>query len=295
MKPVTGEIANDALLNERPAAAATKPAAQTIGRWRVYRGLLWAEWFAHSKLLLSFIGLWLVCVWGLPLLANPGWILLLGVVFALLAGPIYGGQDVVQGCEEFSFALPATRSERYLARLIVGGGTLLFFTVLDILVLGIDLPQILARVYVTTGLAKPMPVFKPHLLYGLVPALPFAIFSFAFAVSAASHSRTLIFTAWLWSSVVALAALQIGLWGEELRWREMNGFLTCPLLAVLGAGALWAGGAAYRRKEVSPHATPFAIPGRWWAWILLLLIGLALALALIFSLAREYPKFFTAA
>src|SRR5207244_2101244 len=179
-----------------------KSASQlTIGKLRVLRGLLWAEWFAHSQLLLSFLVLWLLCVWVMPVLAHPGFILLLGGIYALLAGSIYGGQDVVHGCEEFSFALPATRSERYLARLAVGGGTLLFFTVLDLLALGIDLPQVLARLYVNTGLVKPMPVLKPHLLYGLVLAMPFAIFAFSFALSAASHSRTLIFTAWLWSGV----------------------------------------------------------------------------------------------
>src|SRR5437867_2192435 len=126
-----GELTRAALTAEANADSVKAASQLTIGKLRVLRGLLWAEWFAHSQLLLSFLVLWLLCVWVMPVLAHPGFILLLGGVYALLAGSIYGGQDVVHGCEEFSFSLPATRSERYLARLAVGGGTLLFFTVLD--------------------------------------------------------------------------------------------------------------------------------------------------------------------
>jgi len=92
------------------------------GAYSAIRGLLWAEWFAHSRLLLVFLGLWLAAVWALPLVAHPGWILLLGGIYALLAGPAYGGADVMDACEEFAFSLPPTRAERYWARLAVGAG-----------------------------------------------------------------------------------------------------------------------------------------------------------------------------
>src|SRR5437868_5023883 len=102
--------------------------------WRVVRGLLWCEWYAHSKLLL--------------------------------------------------------------------------------LSLGLDLPQILAKLYVNTGLIRPWPVLKSGLLYGLMPAMPFAIFAFSFVISAVTHSRAMVLTAWFWSALVALAALQLGFWYE---------------------------------------------------------------------------------
>src|ERR1051325_7185234 len=96
-----------------------------------FRGLLWCEWFAHSRLLLGFLLFWLAAVWLLPLFTHSGWILFVAAGFALIAGPIYGGGDTIDGCEEFAFSLPATRSERYVARLLVSGGTLVAFTALD--------------------------------------------------------------------------------------------------------------------------------------------------------------------
>src|SRR5690606_24658599 len=54
-------------------------------------GLLWAEWFAHRRLLVIFLAVWLVGVWVPPLFTHPGWILVLGPLYAFVAGPVYGG------------------------------------------------------------------------------------------------------------------------------------------------------------------------------------------------------------
>jgi hypothetical protein len=254
------------------------------------KSLLWAEWFAHGKLLLGFIALWLIAVWLVPLLVHPGWILVLGLVFALVAGPTYGGSDVVQGSEEFTFALPATRSERYCVRLIVGGGALLVLTALDLIALGLDLPQALIRFYLDAGLIERRPVINAGLLAGLVWAFPFAAFSFSFALAANARSRALIFTAWFWSALAAMAALRLGLFYEELLWDRTTGYFSCPLLLVLGAIILIVGHFQYVRKEVGCPLAPLIIPSRWWAWIILFLIGLGLALILASSLAR-HPGF----
>src|SRR5436190_4293988 len=128
--------------------------------WRAFRGLLWCEWYVHSRLLLFFLATWVAGVWIFPLSGNPAWILVFGVLYSLVAGPVYGGSDTLEGSEEFVFALPPTRAERYCARLAVGGGTLLLFTGLDLLALGLDLPQILAKLYVDSGLIHPAPVFR---------------------------------------------------------------------------------------------------------------------------------------
>ena len=106
--------------------------------WSSWRGLLWCEWFAQNRLLLAFSLLWLVGVWVIPLVVNPGWILMLSAVYALLAGPAFGGGDTIEGCEEFSLSLPPGRGQRYLTRLAVGGGTVCLFTMLDLLVLGLE-------------------------------------------------------------------------------------------------------------------------------------------------------------
>jgi len=81
------------------------PKNSTRDKCKAIHGLLWCEWYAHSKLLLFFLAAWLACVWVLPLYANPAWILLFGALYALVAGPIYGGSDTIDGCEEFTFAL----------------------------------------------------------------------------------------------------------------------------------------------------------------------------------------------
>lgn len=269
-----------------PGIVTEVPARSPLRAWRA---LLWCEWFAHGKLLLLFLCAWLLLVWVLPFLAHPGWVLLFGGVYALVAGPAYGGGDVVEGCEEFTFGLPATRTERYLARLLVGLGSLLTFTAMDLLALGLDLSQALARLYVDTGLIEPLQVARPGLLYGLVLAFPFAVFSLSFAFAAATHSRALVFTAWFWGGLVALITLRASLQYEYLLWNKMNGVLASPALILLGAAALGWGGFICRRKEVGAPVTPLQLPGHWWAWTLLFLLGLALAMFLVLWLIRQAP------
>jgi len=292
-------LSESASANGATASLSRPPEAQGLtistrrafGPLRVFRGLLWAEWYAHSKLLLGFLAVWLVGVWVLPIAAHPGWILSLGLLYAFLAGPAYGGGDVMEGCEEFTFALPVTRSARYLARLAVGAGALLLLTALDLLALGLDLSTALTRLYINTGLIRPLPVLRPGLLYGLVLAFPWAVFACSFALSAVTHSRFLVFTAWFWGGLSALAALHLGLRYEELMWNQMNGYFSCPALLILGVAEVWAGHRFYRRKQIGQCAGRFSLPHGWWAWVLLLVSGLALALFLIGALARQLPKF----
>src|SRR5207244_6676046 len=96
------------------------PKNSTRDKFKAIHGLLWCEWYAHSKLLLFFLAAWLACVWVLPLCANPAWILLFGALYALVAGPVYGGSDTIYGCEEFTFSLSPKRGERYFALVAVG-------------------------------------------------------------------------------------------------------------------------------------------------------------------------------
>ncbi len=267
------------------AASARKP----LGR--VWRGLLWSEWFAHSQLLLIFLAVWLLAVWTLPLFTHPGWVLILGPLYAMMAGPIYGGGDILEGCEEFTFALPPTRGERYGSRLLVGLGTLLILCFMNVAALGLDLPQILARLYVQAGLIKPLPQIKPGLLYGLVVALPVALFAFAFTLSSITHSRSLILLSWFWGTIGALALLQIGFWYEELVWEKLNGYFACPLLFLASVAVLLVGWWLFRRKEIGKCAAPLVLPGLWWLWTLLFALGLGLAIALVTSLVRHLPQF----
>ena len=208
-----------------------------LGRWKAFYGLLWCEWYAHSKLLVLFLAAWLASVWALPLYANPAYILMLGALFAIIAGPVFGGSDTLNGCEEFTFALPPTRAERYMARLTVGGGALLLLTAIDMLALGLDLPQILAKLYVGSGLIRPWPVFRSGLLYGLVLVLPASIFSISFVISAITRSRAVILSASLWAILVSLGILRLGFWHWEGNglWK-LQRLLFVPLAGRAGPG-----------------------------------------------------------
>jgi hypothetical protein len=271
------------------AMAGELPAEQNYGR--AWKGLLWSEWYAHSQVLLIFLAVWLLAVWTLPLFTHPGWILILGGLYALMAGPMYGGADILEGCEEFTFALPPTRAERFFSRLIVGLGTLLFLCFMNVVALGLDLPQILARLYVQTGIIKPLPVIKPGLLYGLVVALPVAVFAIAFTISTVTHSRILILLSWFWAGVAALAALQVGFWYENLVWDTLNGYFACPLLIAVSGAVLGYGYRSFRQKEVGKATIPITLPGHWWIWTILFAIGMGLALVLVTSLLRHLPQF----
>lgn len=255
-----------------------------------WRGLFWCEWFSQSRLLLAFSLIWLVCVWILPLFANPGWILLLSAGYALLAGPAFGGGDTIEGCEEFSLSLPPSRGQRFLARFAVGGGTVCLFTVLDMLVLGLDLPQALARVYIDAGLIQPLPNLNPGFLYGLVAVIPISIFSFAFVLSAIARNRTLVFTAWFWAGLITLFNLRISLLLEESIWNDWNGYIACPVLVAAFTVAVACGFRLYLRKEIGPGVTPAALPNHWWVWIVIVSVGIALALFLLTSLVNEFSR-----
>ena len=272
-------------------AAMAQAERETRGSGRAWKGLLWSEWYAHSQVLLIFLAVWLLAVWTLPLFTHPGWILILGGLYALMAGPMYGGADVLEGCEEFTFALPPTRTERFFSRLIVGLGTLLFLCFMNVVALGLDLPQILARLYVQTGIIKPLTVIKPGLLYGLIVALPVAVFAIAFTISTVTHSRILILLSWFWAGVSALAALQIGFWYENLVWDTLNGYFACPLLLAVSVAVLGYGHHSFRQKEVGKATIPITLPGHWWIWTILFAVGMGLALVLVTSLIKHLPQF----
>ena len=132
---------------------------------------------------------------------------------------------------------------------------------------------------------------EPAWLYGLVLAFPLAVFACSFVLASLGHSRFLIFTAWFWGGLAAMAALYAGLLGEEFFWSQMNGFLSCPLLALVSLAVLWTGHHFYQRKEIGPYGARITLPSGWWAWAILWLLGVMLALWLAGALARQLPKF----
>jgi len=256
---------------------------------RFWRGLLWSEWFAHSRLILVFIFLWLAAVWLLPLFAHPLWILMVGVGYALTAGPAFGGMDVIHGCEEFTFTLPPTRSDRFWARLAVGGGGLLVLTLITVYALEANLSDVLFRLVLDSGLGG-VELRRPELLYGLVFAFPFAIFAIGFTVAALTTRRTIAFTAWIWAALGGLASLRAGAYVEDQVWDRFNGRVTVPGLFATAFLTLSIGRQFYRRKEAGEAGAPLRMPLSWWGGMgLLMLAGLGVA-ALLVWLASNLPR-----
>jgi hypothetical protein len=244
----------------------------------VWAGLLWSEWFAHSRLLLMTLLGWLLTVWFLPLLVHPLWVLAYGLCYAAVAGPAFGGADVIHGCEEFSFSLPVTRCQRYWARVLMGGGGLLLVSLMDVLALEGNLSDVLLRVFVTSGLPA-VPVNPTWVLYGLVVAVPAAVFALSFSLAALASSRTVAFTAWVWGVLGALVVLRGGVQLEELRFERPNGWFSVPFLTLVTAGSLWLGARRYATKEAGTGGGPLRMPpGWWWALGALVVAGAAVAL-----------------
>lgn len=257
---------------------AEAPRAGLNSSWIHYwLGLLWSEWFIHSRLLVVFIWGWLSAIWLLPLVTHPLWVLVVGVLFALVAGPAFGGSDVIHGCEEFTFTLPATRDHRFIARLGVGGGGLLVLTAITVVSLDANLSDILLRIFLDSGLGG-VEFRRPELLYGLLFAFPFAIFAIGFSVSAVTTRRTVAFTSWVWGALGALSLLRGGTYVEELMWDRLTGRLTVPALLISGLAILVLARFLYQRKEAGASGNPLRMPLSWWGGMgLVALAGLAIA------------------
>ena len=246
----------------------------------MWRALLWGEWFSHSRLLLASLLAWLLTVWFLPLVVHPLWILAFGVLFAVFGGPVFGGADVIHGCEEYAFALPATRAQRYGARVTVGIGALLVYSLMDVLALKGHLSDVLLRVFVTTGLPA-VQLNQPLMLYGLVVAIPVSVFSLGFSLAALASSRAVVFTAWVWGILGSLVVLRGGVQLEEMRFDRPNGYIAVPLLSALSAGSLWIAGRRYRAKEAVTGGGPLRMPPLWWLALAgLVAAGIGVALLL---------------
>ncbi|HTH48915.1 MAG TPA: hypothetical protein VMB21_15480 [Candidatus Limnocylindria bacterium] len=265
------------------------PAARRWSAWRAWRGLLWSEWFAHARMLLFFLVAWIAAVWLLPLVVHPLWILMLGAAYALVAGPAFGGADVAAGCEEFSFALPAPRGRRFIARLVVGGGGLLLLTAANVFALNTNLADILVRVFLDSGLTG-FELRQPELLYGLVFAFPFAVFAVGFSVASLATGRTVAFTAWVWGTLGALATLRGAAMAEEAIWDRLNGRLIVSSLLLIATVTLLIAGRAYVRKEAGPGGSPLRMPLSWWGGLALLLLAAAAVALLLVWLTTNFGR-----
>lgn len=255
------------------------PPASTIRRaWGAWRGLLWGEWFAHSRLVLGVASLWLAAVWFLPVFAHPSWILALGGLFGLVGGPAFGGSDVMGGCEEYSFSQPATRHQRFDARLMVALGCLLAITGMNVLALQNNLTDLVLSFFVSTGIAV-VELRRPELLYGVVLVLPLTALAVGFSVAALATTRAVAYTAWIWGALGALTGLRAGLSLEDYLWERLNGRITIPLLLAIAVITLGITRRLYSDKEAGRASSPLRLPLSGWA-----VLGAAALAALVVAL-----------
>jgi hypothetical protein len=227
------------------------------------------EWLASGRLIIGFVVAWVLGM-ALELCFHPGILLAFGCLYAVVLGTVAGGGEAFAGDEEFTFAMPATRHQRYLARLLLAGSALVALQLLGIAAIALDLPQRLWGLVVESGFTEPFPPARP-LTYWLAAALPIAGFATTFALAANG-------VGWPWFGGPLLAAVVMGLGvlAERGAWGEANGFLCCPALAVLAPLALLAGHRSYLHREgVARPAT--GRPGALMALAILLAVILVLA------------------
>jgi hypothetical protein len=213
---------------------------------------------------------------------HPGFIIAFGVIYAFLAGPRLGGADAAEGSEEFTFALPPTRAERYLARLALGGSTVLLFTLLGVVTIALDLPQTVWGLFVNSGFTEPFPVCRERFLYPLAVAIPFAVFAFSFAIAATAGTRGMVGMAWCLGGALAGAALGLAFLGEWALWGEVNGYISVLALFALAPLALLAGYLRYIVKEGVSRPAP--AQGSSLAWIVAAIVVALLLLGVLSSL-----------
>lgn len=267
-------------LVDRPAAPV--PAGiRTGSRRRFWRGLLWGEWFSHSRLILGFFVLWLAAVWLLPRVAHPLWILALSGFVAIIGGPAFGGSDVMGGCEEFSFSQPATRRQRFDARLLFAFGVLLLFTLMNVFVLYHHLADLILSFFVSAGIAM-VELRHPEMLYAVVLIAPLAALAIGFTVAALATTRAVAYTAWVWGALGSLTGLRAGLLLEDYFWERLSGRITAPLLLTMTLVTLGIARHLYSKKEAGRTSSPLRLPLSGWAALGAAALG-ALGVALLIT------------
>jgi hypothetical protein len=142
---------------------------------------------------------------------------------------------------------------------------------------------------VESGYTDPFIACTADFLVPLAVLLPFTVFSFTFAFAAVAGSPGVARVAWFNGTLGAGLFLGVGLLAERLIWDTLNGFVSCPALAVSGAGVLLVGYLAYVRKEGISRPAPMQRSSALGVWIVLGLLVLFLFMALL-SYSVERPE-----
>lgn len=216
---------------------------------RVWTALALRQWVAFGSLHIGFLVAWLVALWVLQLVAHPGWLIAFGLLYTVLVTPGMAGADIMDGTEEFSFALPPGRRAIFLTRMGIGLAFLLLTTGLGSLAMAFDVPQALWSLVATSGITEPNRPVTPSFLYALAVLVPAAAFAGTFVVASLAGTRTIVGVSW----GIAFVAVGIGVFAslqvESLIWDKPIGWMTCVMLLLGSVLTLLAGFLAYDQKE----------------------------------------------
>ena len=240
--------------------------------WRILQGLFWREWLLHKQEFTWILSAWLLGVWVVPI--HPVYFMLpFGLLSACLIAPSFGGSDAAEGSEEFSFALPPSRAQRYTVRLALGGGTLAALMVTSWAAPLFSLPQALWGLVFESGYTTPFPPIGAPFIPALACSLSAAVFADAFAAGACSRSTNGISFLWLRALLLSGVVMGGGFLLEGMIWREhLNGLVSCPLLGAWTILRLVWGYRDYGYKEGVTGLPPLRGQGRSRAWILVTVV-----------------------
>lgn len=214
-----------------------------------WAALAWQQWIPVRRIHGGFFIAWLVAIWVLLLVAHPGWMIAFGLLYTIIVTPWMAGTDIINGTEEFSFALPLGRRALFLARMGIGLAFILVTTGLGSLAMAIDAPQALWSLVASSGITKPNPPVTPAFLYPMAVLVPAAAFAGTFVLASLAGTRALVGFSWL----IAVAAVGIGVFVmlqiESAIWNRPVGWIVCVTLLLATVSTLLWGYLAYGDKE----------------------------------------------
>ncbi len=259
-----------------------------ISQFDVYKTLVAKEWLTHGRFVTFCLAFWILAFWIL-LLQPAGLIVVFGAVYALWAGAAFGGTESTEQTEEFLLSLPPTRSQRYLARLLLGGGSVLFFAMVNRFAIRWNLPQTVWGLFVESGFTEPFKIegLRTVMAMGIDILIPVSVFAFSFPLASVAHVRSPKGYARALGALSAATLLLTSCWAEYVMWETLNGYLTIPVLVIASVGALIGGHSVYCRKEAIDDPEGSQSP---WTQLLLTMIAIllvALIMGVVFDLARR--------
>ena len=252
------------------------------GRANVRGGLIGGAWLAHRTMVLWAVTIWVLAAWVLVLLFHPGFILAMGMIYAMLAGTLFGGTQTLWGTQEYALSLPPTRGQRYWAGMLMAVGTTLGLTLAGVVTIALDLPQRAWSLVVESGMTQPFPACEYRALYLLAVAAPVAQVAFTFAIASIARSRAMVLSSWLLGLLAGAVVFAAGYLAERLMYGPIHLYATAVLLAAGGVMALLGGYKIYVRKEGVPRPGG-GFAGAWIVLIIVIVIGMVLLTLLMYQ------------